>query len=329
MATSTAVEYANTLASLEGNEFQAEVSIYFGTQIIGFQTVPDKPQGDGGLDGFSHNGERGYCCYGLEHDVFKTAKERVDAIVVKFSKDLRRLFELGFDGKKLVKVDDSVLKTILPKDRKLEHIYLIVNWFEDHRILGRIGTAVQTYKAASECRYVASSVTVVVIGPTELSALYSVTESAVYRVQQRVFVQKVKQTAKTVVIGNPADFEAKMQILREIRPDMLPTIEQWSAHLLENWRMALAFEIELDKTLNMLHQSLEDCRRRIAVRVAELALSSTEQWKELGKAHELALEILGRDFGEHGPLLSDVSSGEIARLVGECPINWTKPVNNA
>lgn len=325
MDNSTTVEYANTLALLEGNEFQTEVSTYLGTQIVGFQVIPAKPQGDGGLDGMSHNGDRGYCCYGVEHDGFKKAKDRVKAIVAKFSEDLRRLFELDFDKKKLVRAENLQLKDILPKDRKLKQIYLIVNWFEDHRILGPLLTAFDTYKAASECRYVDSAATAVVIGPKELTDLYSVNESALYRIQQRVFIQKVKQTAKSVVIQNPKDFEAKMQVLREIRPDMLSAIEQLSAQLLENWRMALAFDIELDTTLNMLHQSLEECRRRIAVRVAQLILASAEQWKELTKAHDMALEILRRDFGEqHGALLADVSSGEVARLIGECPINWTR-----
>src|ERR1051326_1418128 len=136
MVNSTTVEYANTLALLEGNEFQTEVSTYLGTQIVGFQVVPSKPQGDGGLDGMSHNGERGYCCYGVQHDAFKNAKARVNSIVDKFCEDLRRLFELDFDKKKLVCVENLQLGSILPKDQKLKQIYLIVNWFEDHRILG-------------------------------------------------------------------------------------------------------------------------------------------------------------------------------------------------
>lgn len=330
MAISTAVEYAKCLAALEGNDFQDEVCTFLGTQVIGFQTIPTKPQGDGGLDGMSHNGEQGYCCYGMEHDDFKTPKARVNAIVDKFCEDLRRLFELNFEGKKLIQKKNEALGNILPKNCKLKNIYLVTNWFEDNTILGRIGTTVENYKSTSECRYLDAEANVVVIGPEQLVSLYSASESSLYRVQQRLFINRVKETAKTVFIENPSDFEAKMQVLREIKPEMITAIEGWSALLLENWRMALAFEIELDKTLTMLHQSLEDCRKQILVRVVELMMSSNEGWTQLGQAHDIALQILARDFGNsHGTILPSVSSGEIARLIGECPINWKKPEANA
>ena len=307
-----------------------EVSTHLGTQVVGFQVVPSKPQGDAGLDGMSHGGERGYCCYGPEHDSFKTIKTLVNAIVKKFTSDLRRLFELDIEKKTLVRKTNKELSTILPAGCKLKQIYLVVNWFESHRVLGPILTAVAEYKKVSECRYVDPDATVVVIGPEELANLYSVDSSSLYRVQQRVFVSKVKLTAQSVVIDNPKEFESKIQVLREIRPDMVAAIEAWSEQLLNNWRMALAFEIELDNTLPMLHQSLEDCRRQIVVRVSELMMSAAEPWSQLGNAHDIALEILNREFGkQHSVLLPDVSSGEIARLIGECPVGWKKPGTNA
>jgi len=143
MATSTTVEYAKSLALLEGGEFQVEVSTHLGTQVVGFQVVPSKPQGDAGLDGMSHGGERGYCCYGPEHDSFKTTKTLVNAIVKKFTSDLRRLFELDFEKKTLVRKTNKELSTILPSGCKLKQIYLVVNWFESHRVLGPIGRSVQ------------------------------------------------------------------------------------------------------------------------------------------------------------------------------------------
>jgi hypothetical protein len=74
----------------------------------------------------------------------------------------------------------------------------------------------------------------------------------------------------------------------------------------------------------------EDCRRQIVVRVSELMMSAAEPWSQLGNAHDIALEILNREFGkQHSVLLPDVSSGEIARLIGECPVGWKKPGTNA
>ena len=76
MANTLIEEYARTLAALEGDDFQLEVSARLRGVIIGFQNVPARPQGDAGLDAFSHNGEHGYCCYGPEHDAFKTNQSR-------------------------------------------------------------------------------------------------------------------------------------------------------------------------------------------------------------------------------------------------------------
>src|SRR5262245_45373885 len=132
MTRSLADEYANTLASLEGTNFQLEVCTRLQSVILGFQTIPAKPQGDAGLDGFSHHGEHGYCCYGPEHDVFKTARAREKAIITKFAADLQRLFELDLCKGKLVHNDNQEMATILPKGRRLNHIELIVSWFESH-----------------------------------------------------------------------------------------------------------------------------------------------------------------------------------------------------
>ena len=95
-------EYSRALAALEGAEFQAEVTARLATVIIGFQTIPSKPHGDAGLDGLSHNGTRGYCCYGLEHNGFKNNRSREQAVIKKFAGDLRRLFELETKGSTLV-----------------------------------------------------------------------------------------------------------------------------------------------------------------------------------------------------------------------------------
>jgi hypothetical protein len=319
-------EYAASLSALTGNDFQHEVCARLQSAILGFQTVPAKPQGDAGLDGFSHNGEHGYCCYGPEHNEFNTDKKREKAIVEKFKSDLRRLCELDFDRRRLVCVVSPEMSTILPDGCKLRHICLLVNWFESHRVLSPIFTAFAEYKEASQCRYVDASATIVVLGPTELANRYAVDEITIMRARQRVIAQRVQLAAQTVAIDNPKDFDSKMATLREIRPDQIPAIESLTEQLRSDWRTALAFERELDETVPTLHRTLEENRKRILTRVSELMLASTEPWRELMNATKIADEVLDRDFGKlFGSLVQNVSSGEVARLVGECPVGWEKP----
>jgi hypothetical protein len=321
-------EYMQSLAALTGNDFQNEVCARLQSVILGFQTVPASPHGDAGLDAFSHNGDRGYCCYGPQHDEFKTNKQRENAIVEKFKSDLRRLCELDFAKKKLICVDNPEMCTILPDGQKLKHISLIVNWFESHRVLNPILTAFAEYRQASVCRYVDVDACAVVLGPKELANQYAVDEATIIRARQRVVALRVQTAASMVAIQDPKDFEFKMTVLREIRPDQLPAIESLTEQFRNDWRMSLAFERELDETVPTLHRILEDNRRRILIRVSQLMLASKEPWNELGNASNIAHELLEKDFGKlYGSLVQDVSSGEIARLIGECPVGWEKPAS--
>ncbi len=318
-------EYIDSLAALSGNDFQAEVCARLQSVILGFQTIPAKPQGDAGLDAFSHGGKRGYCCYGLEHDQCRNNRERVSAIVNKFKGDLRRLFELVFEGGRLVRENSPEMATILPDGQKLEHVELIVNWFESHRVLNPILTAVNEYKTLSECRYVDSLASVVVVGPTELANRYAVDEIIIMRARQRIFIQSIQQAAQVVSIDDASTFDSKMAVLRQIRPDQIPAIEALADRLRANWRMSIAFDKHLDETAPTLHRVLEESRSRILERVAGLMLASTEPWTQLPQAGEVAREILQGFTSQFGELIQDVSSGEVARLIGDCPIGWSAP----
>jgi hypothetical protein len=178
----------------------------------------------------------------------------------------------------------------------------------------------------SKCRYVGASATIAVMGPRELANLYAVDEVTIMRARQRIVAKRVQQAAQLITIDDPKDFDSKMTILREIRPDQIPAIESLTDQLRANWRMALAFDRELDETVPSLHRAPEQNRKRILTKVSQLMLASTEPWSELMNASTIAQEILDKDFGNlYGSLVQDVSSGEVARLVGECPIGWQKP----
>ena len=325
---SLADEYARTLSQLTGDNFQDEVCTRLHSAILSFQTIPRKPHGDAGLDGLSHEGEHAYCCYGPEHDEFKKPKDRERAIVVKFTGDLRRLFELDFENRKPIRIENKEISTILREGGKLKHIKLIVNWFESHRVVGPISTAVAQYKQLSACKYVDLGASVIIMGPKELANAYPVDTSTILGSRQRIFFKEVQSASEFVQIENPTDFDAKMTVLCEICPSQICTIEGLKEQFLADWRMALAFERKLDETVPPLHQALDSHRRRILQRVAQLMLGSDRPWMELEHAGEVASSVLAHDFKTYGEtLLGAISSGEVARLIGECPITWEAPGN--
>jgi len=218
------------------------------------------------------------------------------------------------------------MATILPKGKRIKHIKLLVNWFESHRVLGPIQTAVAKYKAASKCKYVEPDVTVVVMGPKDLANHHAVDEATLLRLRQHAAIKRIQHAAKGLKIEDPRSFDSKMTTLREIRPDQIPAIESLTERLRTSWCTALAFERELDETVPQLHRALEEDRKRILTRASELMLASAQPWTQLPTVTQIAQEILSKNFRDlYGSLVHDLSSGEIARLIGECPIGWEKP----
>jgi len=325
MSNSLVFEYEQSLASLSGKVFQDEVTARLQAFINDFQPVPASPHGDAGLDAISHRGERAYCCYGLEHDLFKTNSKREAAIIDKFKSDLRRIFELEFDRKKLKHSENPEMATILPSGQRIRHIELLPNWFGSHRILGPIVTAVMSYVEVSQCRYVEKTVTVVVLGPKELANRYAVDEVTIARSRQRILIKKVEEKAKLITLDSTEKFDKKMTDLEAITGVSEDVILLLKKTLQVAWRKSLALEQELSDTLPNMHRELEANRTRIFTRVSMLMIASSEPWKELGRATDIASDLLRKDFDKlFGMLIEDVSSGEIARLIGECPIGWEK-----
>lgn len=318
-------EYSESLAILSGTDFQDEVSARLAGVIIDFQPVPSNPQGDAGIDALSHHCQVAYCCYGPQQDAFKDWRQREQAIIEKFRGDLRRIFELASDGKKLVHCSNPEMKTILPEGQKIRHIELIVNWFDSHRIIGPISTAVAKFAAASECRFVETTITVRVSGPKELANQYAVDEVTIARARQRVLIQRVEEKARTVKLESTEKFERKMADLKEILQGKDTLVDTLAIELQAAWRKSLAFEQELGDTLPALHRELEANRGRILAKVSMVMVGAEKPWTELERATEIASEILKNDFDKlFGMLIEDLSNGEIARLIGECPVGWEK-----
>jgi hypothetical protein len=314
--------YAKEFGALTESAFETEACIRLEHTVSGFQRVPPKPQGDGGLDGFSHKGMRGYCCYGPIPTSFTKPKDLEKAIVAKFSSDLRRLCEVDTQKTSLIHKANEALPNILPVGAKLAEIILICNWFESHKIIGPLHTALPTYLKASKCNFVSPEADLQIIGPVEFAQRYYADELALYSLQSRTIIEKVKTSASTLAVAPPQGFDAKMATLKLIRPGKDAAIDGLAEDFRHDWRMNLAFEQELDETLPDLHRALQDGRRRILTRVNQRMLSSSEPWNELPEMVAEAREILRIEFGAYANMVDDVSNGEIARLIGICPIDW-------
>jgi hypothetical protein len=318
--------YAKLLGALEGDDFQDQVCSRLHALIADFQRIPAKPSGDGGLDGLSHGQTCGYCCYGPEQEPFKTNSVGLkDDIVEKFRKDLRKLFEVEVGpNRRLVRTQSVALPSIMGEGNRIKNVYLVVSWFESHRIIGPLNTEFARCKAASALRIVDADATLTIWGPKDLAAKGPIGEHALFLLEERALLAKVKLAiAAGIQPSSTGDFDAKFEDLRQRGAGRIPQINGLSEHFKNAWSTAIALDNELASTSVSLHEALEDARTQSAATAQIRSMSASSPYDLLdGMRREVAAN-LGQSFGERlGTLTPRVADGEVARLIGECHLDW-------
>lgn len=319
--------YAKLLGNLIGDEFQDEIGERLRRVVGDFQRIPSKPSGDGGLDGLSHGQSRAYCCYGPEQDPVKLKKPGglKDDIVEKFRKDLRKLFELDFGpGNRMVHAENAELATILGEGKKIKLIILVASWFETHRIIGPINTAFARYMKASQNNYVDPDATVVIWGPKDVEGLGDVDEHTLFRIENRAMFVRVQAAAATALPPTATgDFDAKFDYLKQRRPDLATHIDALADDFRKAWAAAIALDNELASTSVGLHEELEEARSEAATSARLQSLGVATPNELIDSVRRDMTARLGQSFGSSlGSLTSKIATGEVARLIGECPLEW-------
>jgi hypothetical protein len=314
--------YIKALSELEESAFQRAIVQRLLVALNSFQSVPTYPQGT-----------RGYCCYGLKYDAAKTPRQRSKQIVTKFSSDLRRLYELEPKGKtKLIHKDNQALLSIFgavpPLTERICHVTLIANWFESHAPLGAIKQNATRYAAASQCRWTAPDADVVLKGPKEFADQYGADESTMMWLRHQELLAKVEAEAALIEVPHRPTFDSKMQAAEVLLPDSRDAVRQVAENLRTDWQWAIAFERQLSDRLPQLHAALERGRKQLLTRV--LTHRSSTPWEAVIRAQEFSESVFSDDFLElYGKsVVRELASGEVARLVGGCPINWKPKTPN-
>jgi len=322
---SNLVDYEKLIGRLEGNAFEDEVCARLQTIFVDFQRIPPKPHGDGGLDGLSHGQERGYCCYGPEQDVRKLENKGLkEAIVNKFSGDLRKLFELETEKKKFKHVTNEELATIMGESRKIKSVHLIVSCFESHRVIGPLNTSFDKYKAESQMKFVDAAATLTVWGPTDLATLGAVDEHTLFRIQNPALIACVQAASAAELVKDAGGgFDAKFDDLKRRRPQSAAKIDDIAQKLREAWAAALALDNDLSKNSLGLHQVLESVRSNAALSAQVKSMTTTDPYLLIDTMREDVAGQLEQGFGNcFGPLTPRITQGVVAGLIGECPIDW-------
>jgi len=319
-------DYEQLLGSLEGDAFQAEVCARLQFLFLDFQSIPDKPYGDGGLDGLSHGQDCGYCCYGPEQDPVKLkGKGLKDDIIQKFNADLRKLFEVEYGGnRRLSHARNAELETIIGEGNRLKNIYLVVSSFETHRIIGPLNTAFNKYKQNSELRFISTDAKLTIWGPKQLTTLGVVDEQTLFRMANRTLFERLHTvTAADVQLDTAGDFDDKFEDLRRRRPSRAEHIAELATDFRAAWAAAIMLDNELASTSVVFHEALEAARADVARSARLRSIGTGEPYEMIEAMRQDVVDRLGQDFGQRlGGLTSKVADGVVAGLIGECPLEW-------
>lgn len=325
-------QYQRMLGSFEGDEFEAEACAKLQMSIPDFQTVPSKPSGDGGLDGLSHKQTRAYCCYGPVQSSFKSnTKGLKDNIVEKFRSDLRTLFELELNGSNALAHKDTVpLKTIIADGNKIKHIYLLVSVFNTHQIIGPLNSSLKKYIKASNLTYIDANVTLAIWGPDQITCLSPTDEATLFRIENKAFSNMLKAHGSSHI--SPTDkgeFQDKFDYIRTMltkkgaSAQRIQTINEMQASFEKAWSACLAFELNLSQNSISLHEALETAR---GTGTTSALLKSGPDVNPQDLIQEMMIEMrtLIKESFNIGdmPEIRKVAQGEVARLIGECPVDW-------
>jgi hypothetical protein len=324
---SHADEYARHLSTLHRDAFEDEVCDRLRSVYTDFQRVPRKPSGDAGLDGLSHDQTRAYCCYGPDFDPVKLdGKGLKEDILEKFRGDLRKLCEVAHQGKTKLVQKPGALGQVLGKSSQIMHVFCCVNWFEDKRILGSLISSFRTFKTASTCSFVSSRATVTVWGPKDLAGLASVDDVARFRAENRLLVSKLAAAQQQVSAPIPQtvlkDFDAKFDWLVSQEPSKAIRINATRDMFRAAWSKALFLDQQLESVAPRLHEALQTAREHAALRAQLRSLQNLSHGQLLEKAYADVSDHLRVAFNDGGLVSDNIAGGEVARLVGECPIDW-------
>lgn len=323
------VEYERFLATLVGDAFEDEVCDRLRALFTDFQRIPRRG-GDAGLDGHSHRQTRAYCCYGPHLEPAKLAKKGAlkDDIVAKFRGDLCKLFEIEHQGKaKIVQVDGQ-MSTIIGDGLRLTSIVLVVNWFEDKRLIGLLNTSFRNYVKASACNFVSPDCGLSIWGPKDLAGLALVDDATRFRAENRVLVSKLREVEKSTPMPLPTatlkDFDSKFDWVVAQQPANANQVNDLRERFREAWSKALVLETQLEASAVRLHEALESSREHAATTAQLRSLEGLLPGRLLSDARNDIRQHLTTGFGDGGIVSATLVDGEVARLVGECPIEWRK-----
>lgn len=328
--------FAERLARLVGDDFQRAVCSVLAKNFHHFQPVVAKPSGDGGIDGISHDCDVIYCCYGLDISAVKqlNTADIKNQVADKFRADIRRIMELEpvqkkkKNGPKWQKAPNATIAGLWPAGRKAKHIKCICNWNEHSGVFKAINDHYADYKNHSDMTYVDASCTVTFLGPKDFVASVVVDEASLLRLEHSGFIKiLVGPGTAPPAAATTSKFVQKFELLTTAHPERKQELEEMRDGLIGDWTALLCRLNQIENELPQIHEKVSKCIVSVA-RAATLettALGSKDAPNFLASFTDKVVTRLAADLSDLLPpdQVRPFAEQIVAKLIGECPINWS------
>ena len=180
--------------------------------------------------------------------------------------------------------------------------------------------------AASVCTYVEAAAQPTIWGPKDLATLWGVDEHAMFRVENRALLAQIKQAVVAGVAPKSiGSFHEKFEYVRAKDQRFSEAVARLEETFRKAWSTALALDNSLAATSMTLHEALEQARTQSTITADLRSARGGDPMRLLEEMRDAVKSHLGDAFGDRlGPHIAQLADGEIARLIGECPIEWRK-----
>ena len=130
---------------------------------------------------------------------------------------MRKLFDVTIGpNRRVVPAANAELATIMGDGNKIRSIFLVVSWFETHRVIGALNTAFNRYKKGSQLNFVHPDATLTIWGEGSRDARPAGRVHPLPASPQELF-ERLRGDAETFA-GDDGRLHAKFNDLKQRRP---------------------------------------------------------------------------------------------------------------
>lgn len=183
----------------------------------------------------------------------------------------------------------------------------------------------------SSRRYVSDECELTILGPRDLALEAGVDEQTLFHLENPAFHALFEETSEDeeafLAENAVEDFQAKFDYLAPLGSSSVQAkrVNSLRSAYHRAWMKSIVRDTHIANSFPEVHRKIERIRATVVTDAHRESMRNIENAAELISRVESAVrERIEREFGEQLPeyILRDLGEGELARLIGTCPLDW-------